>query len=177
MSAPIILDIEASGFGRGSYPIEIGVAFADGSTFCTLIRPAPEWSHWDHEAERVHGISPEILARHGRPLEAVAEEVNSRLIGQTVYSDGWANDYAWLNRLFDSAQMFPRFSLQSLRSLLSEDEAAVWHATKAEVQAGLEARRHRASADARVLQQSVLRVKGSVAAVKPAARSPRHITH
>ena len=36
---PTILDIEASGFGRGSYPIEIGFSAGDGVLFCGLIVP------------------------------------------------------------------------------------------------------------------------------------------
>ncbi len=56
-TAPIILDIEASGFGRSGYPIEIGYALPDGQTWCSLIRPEPEWTHWDPSAEAVHHIS------------------------------------------------------------------------------------------------------------------------
>ena len=36
---PTILDLEASGFGRDSYPIEVGYVLPDGSSFCSLIRP------------------------------------------------------------------------------------------------------------------------------------------
>ena len=28
---PIVIDVEASGFGKGSYPIEVGVVLPDGS--------------------------------------------------------------------------------------------------------------------------------------------------
>ena len=37
--SPIMLDVEASGFGRGSYPIEIGLAFPDGTS---AERPLPK---------------------------------------------------------------------------------------------------------------------------------------
>ena len=53
LDAPTVLDIEASGFGRGSYPIEIGYCLPNGDTFCTLIKPEPEWQHWDAEAEKL----------------------------------------------------------------------------------------------------------------------------
>ena len=33
MELPIIIDIEASGFGRGSYPIEIGYHMPDGESY------------------------------------------------------------------------------------------------------------------------------------------------
>ena len=42
--APAVLDVEASGFGRSSYPIEIGVVFPDGHAYCTLIRPESHWT-------------------------------------------------------------------------------------------------------------------------------------
>ncbi len=56
-SLPIILDIEASGFGSGSYPIEVGLALADGSCESVLIHPEPEWIHWSEEAASIHKIS------------------------------------------------------------------------------------------------------------------------
>ena len=49
---PLIIDVEASGFGGASYPIEIGVALDDGHKYCALILPEPEWTHWDAAAER-----------------------------------------------------------------------------------------------------------------------------
>ena len=42
----ITIDVEASGFGVGSYPIEVGVAFPDGGTQCYLIKPEHDWIHW-----------------------------------------------------------------------------------------------------------------------------------
>lgn len=49
---PLIIDVDASGFGDTSYPIEVGVALEQGRKFCTLISPAPERTHWDEAAER-----------------------------------------------------------------------------------------------------------------------------
>ena len=46
---PYIIDVEASGFGNGSYPIEVGVVLNNGEKFCTLIVPAANWTHWDEE--------------------------------------------------------------------------------------------------------------------------------
>ena len=64
---------------------------------------------------RLHGITRETALRHGRPAAEVARELNRRLRGRTVYSDGWAHDYAWLNRLFDAADSMPAFRLDHLR--------------------------------------------------------------
>src|SRR3990167_8850773 len=38
---PAFLDIEASGFGRDGYPIEIGFVLSDGEAWRTLVRPSP----------------------------------------------------------------------------------------------------------------------------------------
>jgi hypothetical protein len=158
-SLPAILDVEASGFGRGSYPIEIGFVGPDGHLFCCLIQPAPEWSHWDASAEALHGISRELLATHGKSPRWVAAQINERLRGQTVYCDGWANDYSWLARLFDHVQMLPSFKLQDVRTLLSEEEAQRWHEVTSQVRAERQLARHRASSDALVLQLALQRLK------------------
>jgi hypothetical protein len=160
VAVPAILDVEASGFGRGGYPIEVGFVLGDGSAYCTLIRPTPGWTYWDPAAESIHGIPRDLLVRRGRDVRNVARELNVRLDGEVVYSDGWGNDFAWLGLLFEEAAILPRFRLESLRSLLTDDEAAVWHAAKRAVEAERTSNRHRASGDAQVLQLAVLRVKG-----------------
>ena len=157
-SLPCIIDIEASGFGRGSYPIEIGFVLPDGSAFCTLVQPDASWTHWDPGAERMHGISRALLQRHGRDVAEVAAELNQRLAGRAVYCDNWAHDYAWLARLFDAAGSDPRFRLRHLRELLSEAAAARFDDARATVARSLRLPRHRASSDARVLQLSLAQV-------------------
>ncbi|WP_343642527.1 hypothetical protein [Roseateles sp.] len=170
--APTILDLEASGFGRGSYPIEIGFVEAGGLPFCSLIQPAPDWEHWDEQAEALHGISRELLLRHGRPREWIADELNRRLAGQTVYSDSWGHDYSWLSKLFDSAGRLPRFRLEDLRRLLSEDEASQWSGVQQQVRDEAHLRRHRASADAKVLQMTLMRLKHGPGAPAAALGDP-----
>ena len=155
---PCVLDIEASGFGRGSYPIEIGFVLPDGTAYCSLIVPDADWTHWDDDAERMHGISRALLQRHGRSVSEVAHELNHRLDGRTVYCDNWAHDYAWLARLFESADFAPTFRLRHLRELMSENAAERFDAAREVVARNLQLRRHRASSDARVLQLSVARV-------------------
>ena len=168
---PCVLDIEASGFGRGSYPIEIGFVLPDGTAYCTLIVPDASWTHWDGDAERMHGISRSLLQRHGRSAHEVAQELNHRLAGRTVYCDNWAHDYAWLARLFESADISPSFRLRHLRELMSEYAAEHFDDTREMVARNLQLRRHRASSDARVLQLSVAKVlqHGPDAAGRPHA--------
>ena len=155
---PCVLDIEASGFGRGSYPIEIGFVLPDGTAYCTLIVPDEGWTHWDGDAERIHGISRSLLQRHGRSAHEVAAELNQRLDGRAVYCDNWAHDYAWLARLFESAAITPSFRLRHLRELMSESAAEHFDDTREIVARSLQLRRHRASSDARVLQLSLARL-------------------
>ena len=161
---PAVIDIEASGFGRGSYPIEVGFVLPDGASYCSLITPSCGWTHWDAQAEALHHITPLILATHGKPTAEVAQTLNRQLRGCVIYSDGWANDFSWLGLLFDEAEMTRAFKLENLRALLSEEQAAIWHAAKAAVLAATPHQRHRASIDARVIQQTVDRVRATLPA-------------
>jgi hypothetical protein len=157
--APTVLDVEASGFGRNSYPIEVGFVLPDGHTYCTLVRPEPQWTHWDDKAAALHHITRALLEQRGQSAASVARKLNTDLRGQTVYSDGWANDYSWLGTLFDAADMSPAFKLENLRMLLSEEDADRWHTVKAQVSTERGAQRHRASSDARLLQLTYQRLR------------------
>ena len=154
---PLILDIEASGFGVNSYPIEVGLALENGAKFCTLITPAPEWLHWDSEAEKIHRVSRDILEIYGRPMDEVAEQLNELLRGKTLYTDGWVVDKPWLNRLFHAAGIEMEFSLSALEMILTPEQMEVWHQTKQIVIQDLSVRQHRASADAAVIQETYKR--------------------
>lgn len=155
---PVIIDVEASGFGRGSYPIEVGVALEDSRTHCFLIRPANGWTHWDAEAEAMHGISRDLLFNHGQPVREVAEQLNELLLYKMVYSDAWGYDQSWLALLFETAELPRRFRMESLRCLLHENHLDFWHMEKTAAIHSLKTGRHRASIDALVLQRAVSKV-------------------
>ena len=157
-TVPCVLDIEASGFGRHSYPIEVGYVLPDGRAACMLVRPATEWTHWDAGAEQVHGITRSVLATHGRHARDVALALNRDLEGQTVYCDGWAHDYPWLAALFEEAGFSPSFKLESVGALLDEDHLAQLDQARRDAVAELGLKRHRASNDARALQLALGRV-------------------
>ncbi len=159
MIQPAIIDIEASGFGRGSYPIEIGYYLPDGQAYCTLIQPEAGWTHWDESAEAVHGIPREILLARGRAAAEVCLDLNRQLRGQFIYCDAWSYDYVWLSKLYDAVDMVPTFQLKDLRDLLTECEQTLWHATRAAVELRLQLRRHRASGDARTLFETLLEAR------------------
>jgi hypothetical protein len=156
-----IIDVEASGFGRGSYPIEVGFVLDDGRAHCTLIQPAAHWTHWDTSASALHGISRETLQRHGRPAAVVAALLNEQLAGQTIYSDAWAHDYAWLAILFEEAEMTPTFKLESVRVLLDEERLARLRETQRGALAAMGLDRHRASSDARALQLALRQLQNA----------------
>jgi DNA polymerase III epsilon subunit-like protein len=155
---PCVLDIEASGFGRRSYPIEVGYVLPDGRAACMLVRPAAEWTHWDDSAEQVHGITRTVLATHGRSPRDVAMALNRDLAGLTVYCDGWAHDYTWLGALFEEAGLSPAFKLESVGALLDEPSLAQLDEARRQAVAEMGLTRHRASNDARALQRALGRV-------------------
>ena len=156
---PSIIDIEASGFGAHSYPIEIGVVLRDGSKYCALILPDAGWTHWDESAEKVHRITRDILEAHGKPILEVTGKLNELLREQTAYSDGWGVDKTWLDRLFYAARLPCEFSLSSLEMILTEPQMEIWHNTKDQVLLELGQKRHRASFDAFVVQETYERTR------------------
>jgi len=154
---PAVIDVEASGFGAGSYPIEVGVVLPSGRSHCFLVRPVDGWSHWDPQAEAVHGIAREILMARGTEIEEVARNLNEILGGQTVYSDAWGHDRSWLALLFDEAGLSQHFRLESLRALLTDQQLERWQDMRGRVIREIGQARHRASVDALIVQQTYVR--------------------
>lgn len=169
LPAVTILDIEASGFGAGGYPIEVGFVRDDGCSWCSLIRPEPEWTRWDASAEQVHGISRPQVERQGRTAREVALRLNADLAGRIAYSDAWAHDYAWLAQLFDAAGLPPRFRLESIHRLITPGQLHALAALRRSAFDTLQVRRHRASSDARALQWALQQVGRQAAACRSPA--------
>ena len=151
---PIIIDVEASGFGRNSYPIEIGLVLEDGQTHCFLIKPEPDWTHWDAEGESLHGLKRETLFKYGRSTHEVGKILNELLIGKTVYSDGWSYDQTWLHTLFESIELTPLFRIETLTRLLNESQINRWDNMKIDLIEEYGIKRHRATNDAILLQKT-----------------------
>ena len=151
---PIIIDLEASGFGANSYPIEVGVIKQNGERFCSLIYPQKNWRHWDPKAQQLHGITRELLLAKGRPIMEVCTELNQFLGDATVYSDGWVVDKPWLITLFHAAGMSMSFKISPLEMLLNEMQMTLWHQTKDKLLAKVNQPRHRASHDAALIQDT-----------------------
>lgn len=163
MTMPIIIDVEASGFGSNSYPIEIGVAMEGGQSHCYLLCPLEEWRHWDREAERLHGLSRDQLLTFGKPLKEVALALNNLLGCRTVYSDAWGHDQSWIALLFDAVDMLPSFRIDHVLSITDQDQLPLWDAARAKMEAELDQGRHRASIDAKIIQLTYQRTRQMLA--------------
>lgn len=100
---PIFLDIEASGLGSDSYPVEVG--WGDTETNAVeahLINPVevPEWdAPMDPVARDMHGLTRDFLRSHGEAPTAVAARMNEALRGRTAYASS-AFDFMWMGALF-----------------------------------------------------------------------------
>ena len=127
---PIIIDAEASGFGRDSYPIEVGVALGDASRHCYLVSPARRWRHWDQAAEQVHGISRAALGSYGRPTWDVAWRLNELLRRKVVCSDAWSFDMSWLGKPFDTAELHQAFCIADIAELIDDEQRSRWARVK-----------------------------------------------
>jgi hypothetical protein len=163
---PSIIDVEASGFGARSYPIEIGIVRYDGAKWCKLIRPVDSWVHWDQEAESLHGITRAMLNTYGVCPVKVCHELNAFLSNTIVYSDGWVVDNPWLIKLFAAASVQMSFSCRALEYVLSEPQMALWHDVKTNIESQSDDRRHRASTDAKVIQSTYVETRNKVEAAK-----------
>lgn len=153
MRWPDVLDFEASGFGHQSYPIEVGYSLADGQRFCTLIRPVADWNYWDPCAQALHGITRELLMDVGMDVASTCRELNQRLAGRTLYSDAWVVDKVWFDRLFYAGKTTPRFHLSPIEIIQSECQHLLWDEVRQSLMREKGLQRHRASADAQLIQR------------------------
>jgi len=158
ISVPPIIDLEASGFGRGSYPIEVGFALEDRVVHSFLIKPAASWLHWSVEAELIHGIHREQLLEEGITPRETALKMNDLLRGKTLYSDAWSYDSSWMGLLFDEAGLVQRFRIETINKLLTPEQMEIWHDTKKCLWSEMHIERHRAANDVQVLQETFMRV-------------------
>lgn len=159
MFIPTIIDLEASGFGKGSYPIEVGFITSENELGCCLIKPVTSWVNWDKSAEKIHGIDRSILEQKGKQIDEVALWLNDTFKGQTIYTDAWMNDMCWLGLLYEEADISQNFKIESLLSLLTEEEREIWTTTYQSVLAQSKLIRHRASNDAKLIQKTYLKIK------------------
>ena len=153
-----VIDIEASGLGAGSYPIEVGIVLANGFTYDSLIARHGFWTHWDEEAERIHGITQEDLEERGRDIRTVCRDLNKICAGKTLYSDCWVHDSAWLAKLFGEAGITQTFRCSPIENVLDDTQLARWVEFKQEFIQRSEIKPHRALNDAIIISETLDRL-------------------
>lgn len=112
----IIIDCEASGLVKESYPIEVGVSFS-GDSFGFLIKPDPSWNYWSIEAEKIHNIKKEKLLKEGISCYEAAIFLNNQLRGSTIFSDASEFENFWINKLFNISGVEKMFEIESIYEL------------------------------------------------------------
>ena len=126
--AVAVIDLEASGLGYGTYPIEVGVALIRRLdqpvlTWSMLIKPTADWLKfglWSSQSAAVHGILISELQESGRAATDVADWLNATFATKTIVaSDAPRHDQDWLDTLFRAADREQLFTLRHLEVLTS----------------------------------------------------------
>lgn len=115
-----LVDVEASGLMKGSFPVE--VAWTTGTSIDSmLINPDNVWDtgRWDVDAEALHGISIQQLKRSGRHPQIVAATLENTFRGRIVFSDSPSHDSLWLDVLHDAVGVSRTYKVESLGKLLA----------------------------------------------------------
>jgi hypothetical protein len=120
----VFLDFEASSLSDGSFPIEVAWVFEDGRSETHLIRPAPDWTVWDPQAEAIHRIGREQLVEEGAAHADVAARMLDQLSGHALYVTAPSWDGQWLSLLLRAAGL-PRHALRLKDSDEAHREAAL----------------------------------------------------
>jgi len=102
----IAIDFEASCLpqhGR-SFPIEVGIATADGRSRSWLIRPHPLWAdwQWSDDAQALHGLTLNRLHEEGLEVAEVAARLREAVGDTVLIADSVLDDY-WSRTLFEAA--------------------------------------------------------------------------
>ncbi|WP_462146392.1 exonuclease domain-containing protein [Pseudoalteromonas gelatinilytica] len=148
----VMLDVEASGLGHSSYPVEVAFASSTGRQASYLIQPTSYWlahGEWDENAERLHGLSQQTLLFTGSCIANVAQQLNKYLCGKLVLCNDLAFDGFWLSQLFKAANTSVTFHLMDLSALFDfwgEQKKKVF---KEEYGKTLNTNEHRALPDAK----------------------------
>ena len=152
------LDIEASGLGAGSWPVEIGWALPYGRerNGAVLIKPIAEWTHWDEVAEmHFHRITRDQLRLEGHSPAEALDLIEAALAGCEVYVSDPAEDRSWFNRLVLAAGRNTSLKLHDAGPFLEAQALRRRHnlsAVRRDV-ANRFPHRHRAEADARQIAE------------------------
>lgn len=139
------LDFESSGLHPDSYPIEIGIC-GPGYEYDTLIKPVSRWTHWDYNAEDMHGLSRELIEEEGFEATSLCLLLNERFAGLVLWADSNL-DAMWMAELFEASGIVPLFEVKNILSLIDQSKLPDYLEG---LDDGVE---HRALADAKALRQ------------------------
>lgn len=154
-----IVDFEASCLPEDgeSYPIEVALVQVGGPARSWLIRPADRWRYWDwsDDAEKLHGISRDLLIRKGVPPQQVLAELAQAAQGCRVFADSDLDAY-WLETLAQACRKPPPFPILFLGELFLKMQTTTGAIAKAEAIANIRLpQQHIACKDARRLAMAV----------------------
>ncbi|WP_279479066.1 transcriptional regulator [Aureimonas sp. SK2] len=107
----VFLDFEASSLNRKSFPVEVAWVFETGEGESHLIRPQPDWTDWETEAEGIHGITRERLAREGMAADVLARRMLEMLGPHDLFASAPSWDGKWLSVLLRGGGQ-PRHALR-----------------------------------------------------------------
>lgn len=151
-----LIDIEASGLGPDSYPIEIAIFDGGDLSESFLLNPetAEGWDYWDPIAEEcIHKISYQSLVEEGKDVFLSIIRLNKLLEGKILYSDAVSSDGFWVDRLFDQALDRPKtFEIRSIYSLFKPEFEDAVRDTKEALMGEIA---HRALADCKAIHQAL----------------------
>ena len=154
-----LIDIEASGLGIDSYPVEIAI-LVDNRLFSWLIVPEESWQYWDKTAESMHGISREILISQGKVARFVADAINDAMTNSNglLYSDAAEWDADWLKTLFDAVGAVADFHILPVGDLLAGAAFRQFQQKREEIANSGKYRPHRAEQDIRIIHAALIAV-------------------
>ena len=111
-----------------------------------------DYAKWDKAAEKITGISRQLLIEQGRPAWEVANWMNSELTGLTPYSDASYFDKRWIDQVFKVSKLKRRFDIVQMERMTSRwdvDSAAFYTQCRLQFEKlHGEGKPHRAAADA-----------------------------
>lgn len=150
-----VIDFEASGLSKKSYPIEVGITNGI-EHYTALIKPMIHWTYWETEAEKIHNISRNEIMKNGVDSLSVVNKLNNIIKNSKIYCDNIQWDSFWLNVLFRDNDLSPTFKISDIQDILKT--GSQWRRFESKVteleMSDLHSK-HRALDDAKVILSSL----------------------
>lgn len=151
-----VIDFEASGLSKQSYPIEVGLT--NGSTeYQSLIKPMQHWLYWSYASGAVHKIKRAELLTDGTEALKVAQRLNELATNQIVYCHSVQWDGFWCNALFSDNGIKCAFEIRDIQELIADSDSTLEAFLNAQtiLQSSQKFTAHRALDDALVIWKAL----------------------